>query len=183
MPKILQYRFNLSALIMYSIEVVKDIGNFVYHKDLKSIPRSVAVHSFTTIWVPEGWIVKFSKVPATVTISYFFTDGILKYHLDNLDEFPTKVGIQLVEDRKKYSEMLADQTDEHLVNFHIKRSSVPEVTDEYLTTKQAAEFLQVKPETMRNWNYFKKIPFVKVGRSVRYKLSDLTEFAQQRKKL
>jgi len=134
------------------------------------------------IHVPDGWIVKFSKVPATIEISYTYADGLFVYHLVNLDEFPTKVGITLVEDQKKFSELIADEVDENLMKYHIQRCSIPEVTEEYLTTKQAAEFLQVKPETMRNWNYFNKIPFVKVGGSVRYKLSDLISFAQQRKK-
>jgi Helix-turn-helix domain len=46
-----------------------------------------------------------------------------------------------------------------------------------LTESRAAEFLAVKPRTLRTWRYEKRGPqFVKLGHVVRYDLRDLTKF-------
>ena len=51
-----------------------------------------------------------------------------------------------------------------------------------LDEKQAAELLQVKPGTLAVWRSTGRyaIPFVKVGRSVRYRLSDLNSWLESR---
>lgn len=182
MPKILQYRLNLPAPILWSVESVKGSGLLVYPTPLKSIPRFVAVHNYTTIRVPDGWVVKFNRVPSTISITYFYDNDILHYHIENLDEFPTKVGIALVEDQKKYAELIADRQDETLIKYHILRSSIPEATNELLTIEQAAEFLKVKVATLYNWNSSGKLKAIKVGRSVKYYQNDLISFAQEKKK-
>lgn len=54
--------------------------------------------------------------------------------------------------------------------------------DKLLTPKQAAEFLGVKETTLANWRSTKRynLPFIKVGSLVRYKLSDLIIFTENR---
>lgn len=44
----------------------------------------------------------------------------------------------------------------------------------------AAEILQVKPNTLTNWRCTKRyaIPYIKVGRCVRYRVSDLLQFME-----
>ncbi len=52
-----------------------------------------------------------------------------------------------------------------------------------LTRCQAAEFLKVKPQTLAVWACHKKfnLPYVKVGRGVRYSLEDLEKWLESRK--
>jgi len=45
-----------------------------------------------------------------------------------------------------------------------------------LNIKQAAAFLNLSPLTLRTWTGAKRIPFVKLGRAVRFRLSDLEAF-------
>jgi hypothetical protein len=48
--------------------------------------------------------------------------------------------------------------------------------------KAAAEFLQVKPGTLQVWRSTRRypLPFVKIGRKVRYRMSDLQAFVNAR---
>jgi hypothetical protein len=50
-----------------------------------------------------------------------------------------------------------------------------------LTTVQAAEFLSLKPNTLEMWRCERpvKLPYVKNGRWVRYKLADLEKFIEK----
>jgi hypothetical protein len=54
--------------------------------------------------------------------------------------------------------------------------------DPLLTRVEAGAFLGIKPETLSVWHSTQRysIPVVKVGRSVRYRLSDLKAFLQAR---
>lgn len=47
-----------------------------------------------------------------------------------------------------------------------------------LTTEEAAEYLKLKPNTLERWRvqYPDRLPFVKVGRTVKYRLEDLQAF-------
>lgn len=48
-----------------------------------------------------------------------------------------------------------------------------------LTTKEAANFLRIKAETLKNWRYLKKspIPYIPISkRKVLYRQSDLYKF-------
>ena len=51
-----------------------------------------------------------------------------------------------------------------------------------LTRRQAAEYLGVKPQTLAAWTCTGRyaLPFVKVGRSVRYSLADLDRWIAAR---
>lgn len=48
--------------------------------------------------------------------------------------------------------------------------------------KEAAKFLDVSPGTLQVWRSTRRypLPFVKIGRKVRYRLSDLQAFVQSR---
>jgi len=52
---------------------------------------------------------------------------------------------------------------------------------ELLNEEQAAEFLNIKPNTLAVWRSTKRypIPFVKIGACVRYKRADLEAFIQE----
>lgn len=69
-----------------------------------------------------------------------------------------------------------------------KSQSLPEIMrlsaklNDLLDEKQAASLLQVKPGTLSVWRSTGryKIPFVKVGRSVRYRVEDLNAWIESR---
>ena len=50
-----------------------------------------------------------------------------------------------------------------------------------LTREQAAEYLGIAPQTLAVWATTKRynLPFIKVGRCVRYRRSDLDRFLEQ----
>ena len=50
-----------------------------------------------------------------------------------------------------------------------------------LTTPQAALFLNLKPATLEQWRWNGRGPrFIKIGRSCRYRISDLEAFLESR---
>ena len=50
-----------------------------------------------------------------------------------------------------------------------------------LTTPEAAAYLSIQPATLEQWRWNGRGPrFVKIGRSVRYRISDLDEFLNAR---
>lgn len=52
----------------------------------------------------------------------------------------------------------------------------------YLTTKQAAKLLQLSPAALTNWRSKGGGPiYYKIGRSIRYSISDLDAFLKARK--
>lgn len=56
----------------------------------------------------------------------------------------------------------------------------PHFTIPLLTTEQAAQILGIKPNTLENWRCTKRVslPYVKVGRSIRYRQADLQKFIE-----
>lgn len=58
----------------------------------------------------------------------------------------------------------------------------PQYPPAYLSDKQAAEALGLKPSTLAVWRSTGRygLPYVKVGRLVRYRISDLAEFLASR---
>jgi excisionase family DNA binding protein len=48
--------------------------------------------------------------------------------------------------------------------------------DWLLTVQEAARYLAVSPSTLYGWAWQRRISFVKVGRALRFDLSDLQEF-------
>lgn len=51
-----------------------------------------------------------------------------------------------------------------------------------LTTPEAAKFLNLQPSTLEQWRWIggRGPRFVKIGRSVRYRLADLEAFLEER---
>lgn len=62
-----------------------------------------------------------------------------------------------------------------------KNNKPKELSSNLLTTEEAAEYLQVKPNTLEVWRSQdpNKVPFVKIGRNVRYRLEDLQAFVSK----
>jgi len=47
-----------------------------------------------------------------------------------------------------------------------------------ITVREAARFLAVSTSTLYGWVYLRRIPFVKVGRALRFELAELHKFIQ-----
>jgi len=47
-----------------------------------------------------------------------------------------------------------------------------------MTVQDAARFLAVSTSTLYGWVYLRRIPFVKVGRALRFELAELQKFIQ-----
>ena len=47
-----------------------------------------------------------------------------------------------------------------------------------ITVHDAAKFLAVSTSTLYGWVYLRRIPFVKVGRALRFELAELQKFIQ-----
>jgi excisionase family DNA binding protein len=47
-----------------------------------------------------------------------------------------------------------------------------------ITVQDAAKFLAVSTSTLYGWVYLRRIPFVKVGRALRFELAELQKFVQ-----
>ena len=47
-----------------------------------------------------------------------------------------------------------------------------------ITIQDAANFLAVSTSTLYGWVYQRRIPFVKVGRALRFELTELQKFVQ-----
>ena len=63
----------------------------------------------------------------------------------------------------------------------IKIGGIPERKEEtrLLTVQEAARYLAVSVSTLYGWVWQRRIPFVKVGRAVRFDLSDLEGFIRE----
>ena len=51
--------------------------------------------------------------------------------------------------------------------------------EEYLTAKQVAEYLQVKPLTIYQWAREDKIPAIKIGRIWRFKKEAIDKYLEE----
>lgn len=56
---------------------------------------------------------------------------------------------------------------------------ITEATEPLLTTKEAAALLGFKPQTLRTWVFYRKIPFVKIGSSVRFEPNAIREVIER----
>lgn len=56
-------------------------------------------------------------------------------------------------------------------------------TDTFLTPQEAASLLQIEAQTLAAWACSGRysLPFVRIGRAIRYRLSDLEAFIQSRR--
>ena len=52
--------------------------------------------------------------------------------------------------------------------------------EKLLTAKQVSEILEVKPKTVYEWVGKKEIPYVKIGRLVRFKKSEVFQWIESR---
>lgn len=61
---------------------------------------------------------------------------------------------------------------------------MPSANKYKMTSKEAAEYLGINEATLRDWRITgrHRIPFVKIGRSVRYAEGDLKNYIQSRTK-
>jgi excisionase family DNA binding protein len=55
---------------------------------------------------------------------------------------------------------------------------MPITEEKLLTINEAALFLRVSVSTLYGWVWQRRIPFVKVGRALRFAVSDLQKFIQ-----
>ena len=56
----------------------------------------------------------------------------------------------------------------------------PGIIDKLLTTAQVAEWLNVSESTIRKWVHYGFIPYVKIGRCVRFIREDIEKWLQER---
>lgn len=53
-------------------------------------------------------------------------------------------------------------------------------TDKLLTRREVAELLRIKPQTLAAWGMrIQHLPFVRVGKAIRYRLSDVEAFVMR----
>lgn len=55
-------------------------------------------------------------------------------------------------------------------------------SDQVLSEREAAEILKIKPQTLSVWRCTRRydLPFIRCGRSIRYRLSDLEAWLNRR---
>lgn len=56
------------------------------------------------------------------------------------------------------------------------------IRDPLMTAKEAAEYLALAEQTVRDLAHKGQLPKVKLGRSLRFRLSDLNEWVEDRRK-
>lgn len=52
--------------------------------------------------------------------------------------------------------------------------------DPLMTPKEAADYLKIHEGTLRNMAYLGQIPKIKIGRALRFRLSDLNQWVEDR---
>ena len=57
--------------------------------------------------------------------------------------------------------------------------AMPEDNVALMTVDEAASYLRLAPWTLRHWVCQKKIPYVRLGRSVRFRRKDMERFVNQ----
>lgn len=68
----------------------------------------------------------------------------------------------------------------NLIEEHLRKRTYVDDSDILLTREEAAKFLNYKPITLAIWKSTKRypLPCLKIGKSIRYKLSDLKKFIE-----
>jgi excisionase family DNA binding protein len=61
----------------------------------------------------------------------------------------------------------------------LKGSTMPEENSALMTVDEAAAYLRLASWTLRHWVCQKKIPYVRLGRSVRFRRKDMERFVTQ----
>lgn len=80
----------------------------------------------------------------------------------------------MIVDKNDLREIIAEMIPTH------NASTPTKVEDELLTTAQACEFLKCSVPTLQRWRISEKIPYKRLGKSIRFLKSDL-EKAMNRK--
>ena len=126
--------------------------------------------------------------PAEVVVDLYYGDGTLIYSFYNpvgTNHDRLILTAELVKDTEGvYSKIKSDPTDPIWRKYFIRRALVqldgsaqppPKQYPEYMTAVQAADYLQVKVKTIRNWTSQGKIPVSKIGGTARYSKTALDE--------
>ena len=58
----------------------------------------------------------------------------------------------------------------------------PLIDNQLWSIDRLAQYIDVSISTIRDWVYKRKIPFVKLGRHIRFKPSDISDWIQKRRK-
>ena len=66
-----------------------------------------------------------------------------------------------------------------ILRFYFYLCQGGKIMEEYLTAKQVAEYLQVKPLTIYQWAREEKIPAIKIGRIWRFKKDVIDAFLEE----
>jgi excisionase family DNA binding protein len=110
---------------------------------------------------------------------------------DELQRLRDQLRLRIDAAAKSFAEVLQGGVDLVLAIAHQKTMSEPDMertethrATEMLTSREAAVYLGVSAGTLDIWRCRRSypIPFVKVGRNVRYRKADLDEFLQRRTK-
>ena len=57
--------------------------------------------------------------------------------------------------------------------------SVSQTRRKLLTTQEFAEALGLSPKTIRQWTWMRKVPYVRVGRAIRFQPSTVDEILER----
>jgi len=60
-----------------------------------------------------------------------------------------------------------------------RRIAMEQELEELLRIPQAARVLGIRPKTLRNWVWRRKVTFVKIGKGVAFRPSDLRDFIEK----
>lgn len=82
---------------------------------------------------------------------------------------------------EEFKQLVMDCVQEGLKASPMQARSVEE-THDYFTTEEAAQFLKVSLVSIHNWKRDKGLQFCRIGRSIRFKKSDLVAFAEKQRK-
>lgn len=132
--------------------------------------------------------------PGEVVVDLYHGNGTLIYAFYN----PVGTGhnniiltASLVDDEEGvYSKIKADPTDPIWRQYFVRRALIqldsstplpPKEYPEYMTARQAADYLQVEEKTIRNWTSQGKIPASRIGGTVRYSKAALDELMAPKK--
>jgi len=98
--------------------------------------------------------------------------------------YKIKEAIEIKSTISKHENLLWQKMGEVLELYLTQQSkhtkSEPSDVHGYLNTQQAAEYLGLKYGTLAGWRFYGTGPkYIKLGRSVRYRVKDLQEFADK----
>ncbi|MBR3677124.1 MAG: pentapeptide repeat-containing protein [Alphaproteobacteria bacterium] len=90
----------------------------------------------------------------------------------------------------KFQSQAIERLEEKIYKKQGKESNLPDNNPEIkynsnlMTTEDAAKYLKLKPNTLERWRtqYPDRLPFVKIGRTVKYRLEDLQAYVSDNRK-